>query len=172
VLIFVSVNLITHTFHPSALIAPRSFISLTISAANDNLSTLSSQNPTQPQSNEQNRQGFFTVQIPLHSEASSTPQALHQKITASIPKRAIFANYASVERIELIPAAQSTDQPSAEQQSQPQSRIKWTMATTSDAGGSIPQWVQRSWALGGVPRAVVADVGLFIGWTTRRRQAV
>ncbi|OOQ90873.1 hypothetical protein PEBR_02956 [Penicillium brasilianum] len=166
------VNLITHTFHPSALIAPRSFISLTISAAHDNLPPRSSQTTTPTQSQEQNGQGFFTIQIPLHSEASSTPQALHQKITASIPKRAIFANYASVERVELIPAAHSTDQPSAEQQSQSQSRIKWTMATTSDAGGSIPQWVQRSWALGGVPRAVVADVGLFIEWTTRRRQAV
>lgn len=159
------VNLITHTFHPSALIAPRSFISLTISAAYDNLS------PTlQPQTPEQHRQGFLTVQIPLHPDASSTPQALHQKITASVPKRAIFANYASIERVELIPAAGPTDQHSAEQQSQSRPRIEWMMATTSDAGGSIPQWVQRSWALGGVPRAVVADVGLFIGWTMRRRE--
>lgn len=44
------------------------------------------------------------------------------------------------------------------------------MATTSNAGGSIPQWVQRNWTLGGVPKAVVADVGLFIGWTMRRRE--
>lgn len=47
--------------------------------------------------------------------------------------------------------------------------IQWTMATTSDAGGLIPQWVQRNWTLGGVPRAVVADVGLFIDWSTKRR---
>jgi hypothetical protein len=43
------------------------------------------------------------------------------------------------------------------------------MATTSEAGGKIPQWVQRNWTLGGVPRAVVADVGLFIGWVMKKR---
>ncbi|GLI81778.1 hypothetical protein PoHVEF18_010168 [Penicillium ochrochloron] len=162
------VNLITHTFHPSALIAPRTFTSLTISAAYDGLPSTTSPAPTQSQ--EEHRQGFLTVQIPLHPAISSTPQALHQKITASVPKRTIFANYASIERVELLPAVRSTDQPSTTE-SQAQSRIQWTMATTSDAGGSIPQWVQRSWALGGVPRAVVADVGLFIGWTMRRRES-
>lgn len=167
-LILIPVNLITHTFHPSVLIAPRSFISLTVSAAYDVLPPTPPQPPTQSQ--EEHRQGFLTVQIPLHPARSSTPQALHQKITASVPKRTIFANYASIERVELLPAPKSTNQPSTGQ-SQPQSRIEWTMATTSDAGGSIPQWVQRSWALGGVPRAVVADVGLFIGWTMRRRQS-
>lgn len=164
-LIILSVNLITHTFHPSALISPRSFISLTISAAYDSRPTLPCQPPSQPYETHSCCQGFLTVQIPLHPAASSTPQALHQKITSSVPKRTIFANYASIERFELLPAATPTGQSSAER-----SRIAWTMATTSDAGGSIPQWVQRSWALGGVPRAVVADVGLFIGWTMRRRQ--
>jgi hypothetical protein len=43
------------------------------------------------------------------------------------------------------------------------------MATTSEAGGKIPQGVQRNWTLGGVPRAVVADVGLFIGWVMKKR---
>jgi hypothetical protein len=167
-LIPIPVNLITHTFHPSALIAPRTFTSLTISAAYGGLPSTTSQSPTQSQ--EEHRQGFLTVQIPLHPAISSTPQALHQKITASVPKRTIFANYASIERVELLPAVRSTDQPSTTE-SQSQSRIEWTMATTSDAGGSIPQWVQRSWALGGVPRAVVADVGLFIGWTMRRRES-
>lgn len=163
------VNLITHTFHPSALIAPRTFISLTISAAYDGVPSTASPPPTPSQ--EEHRQGFLTVQIPLHPAASSTPKALHQKITASVPKRTIFANYASIERVELLPAGKATNQPSTDQPQSPQSRIEWTMATTSDAGGSIPQWVQRSWALGGVPRAVVADVGLFIGWTMRRRQS-
>jgi hypothetical protein len=162
------VNLITHTFHPSALIAPRTFTSLTISAAYDGLSSTSSQPPNLSQG--EHRQGFLTVQIPLHPAASSMPKALQQKITASVPKHTIFASYASIERVELLPAAKVTDQPSTTE-SQSQSRVEWTMATTSDAGGSIPQWVQRSWALGGVPRAVVADVGLFIGWTMRRRQS-
>ncbi|KAF3398194.1 hypothetical protein F1880_005678 [Penicillium rolfsii] len=163
------VNLITHTFHPSVLISPRTFISLTISAAYEGLSYSAAALPTQSQ--REQRQGFLTVQIPLHPAASSTPEALLQKISASVPKRTIFANYASIERVELLPADTPTDEVPTEQSQSPQSRIEWTMATTSDAGGSIPQWVQRSWALGGVPRAVVADVGLFIGWTMRRRQS-
>lgn len=169
------VNLITHTFHPSALIAPRSFISLTISAAYNGTPPLAAQEQVQAHEEQSPpRQGFLTVQIPLHPTPSSTPQALHQKITASAPKRAIFANYASIERVELLPAsgpASQTATESEQSQAQAPSRIEWTMATTSDAGGSIPQWVQRSWMLGGVPRAVVADVGLFIGWTMRRRGA-
>lgn len=52
------------------------------------------------------------------------------------------------------------------------SHIEWTMATASSAGGMIPKRVQRSWRLGGVPRAVVADVGLFIGWVARERERV
>jgi hypothetical protein len=140
------INLITHSFNPSALISPRSFISLTISAAYDSLTQSEQQSP---------RKGFITVQIPLKADPSSTPSGIHQKITSSAPRRTVFANYASVERVALLPTEPQT--------------IEWTMATTSDAGGSIPQWVQRNWTLGGVPRAVVADVGLFIGWTMRRR---
>ncbi|KAJ5675784.1 hypothetical protein N7462_008681 [Penicillium macrosclerotiorum] len=144
----IEVNLITHTFRPSALIAPRSFITLAISAAYDT-----------PQ------KSFCTVQIPLRADSSSTPETILRQISSSVPKKAIFASYASVERVRLLsttPSSQSLADPP---------RIEWTMATTSDAGGSIPQWVQRSWTLGGVPRAVVADVGLFIGWTMRRRNS-
>ncbi|KAJ5286815.1 hypothetical protein N7478_002501 [Penicillium angulare] len=150
------INLITHTFHPGALIAPRSFISLTISAAYDN-----TQAPTHENAQSRPLKGFITAQIPLRSTASSTPPGLHQKIVASVPKRAIFASYASVEHVTLLP-------PTGENNL---SLIEWTMATTSDAGGSIPQWVQRNWTMGGVPRAVVADVGLFLGWTMRRRSS-
>ncbi|KAJ5204157.1 uncharacterized protein N7498_005036 [Penicillium cinerascens] len=139
------INLITHSFNPSVLISPRSFISLTISAAYD----------SPPSQQQTSTKGFITLQIPLRSDPSTTPYSLQQKIASSAPQRTIFANYASVERVSLLPA-------------EPRS-IEWTMATTSDAGGSIPQWVQRNWTLGGVPRAVVADVGLFIGWTMRRR---
>ncbi|KAJ5752451.1 hypothetical protein N7520_009368 [Penicillium odoratum] len=146
----VEINLITHTFHPGALIAPRSFISLTISATCDSL-----QAPEQLQGHAS--KGFVTVQIPLLSALSSTPDNLRQRITSAVPKRTIFANYASVEQVTLLPSDSGPG------------RIEWTMATTSDAGGSIPQWVQRNWTMGGVPRAVVADVGLFIGWTMRRR---
>ncbi|RAL06263.1 SRPBCC family protein [Aspergillus ibericus CBS 121593] len=128
----VHVNMITHTFHPTALIAPRSFIVLVVSADRDR------------------DQGFVTVQIPL--TVDSSPQSVRQKIAASAPRNAIFASYASVEQVVAAPEG-----------------LQWTMATTSDAGGAIPRWIQRSWTMGGVPKAVVADVGLFLGWTARRR---
>lgn len=99
--------------------------------------------------------GFVTVQIPLtFKQADSVPNNLREKITSSTPQNTIFAGYASVEQIISL----STD------------ALEWTMATTSDAGGLIPQWIQRNWTMGGVPRAVVADVGLFIGWTKRNRR--
>ncbi|PYI10537.1 hypothetical protein BO78DRAFT_204026 [Aspergillus sclerotiicarbonarius CBS 121057] len=126
------VNMITHTFHPTALIAPRSFIVLVVSA------------------DRVRDQGFVTVQIPL--AADSSPESVRQKITASAPRNAIFGSYASVEQV--VAASEG---------------LQWTMATTSDAGGAIPRWIQRSWTMGGVPKAVVADVGLFLGWTARRR---
>lgn len=157
--------MITHTFHPSALISPRSFTSLTISAAYDNWpshvpETLSGQNQQKTPT-----KGFLTVQLPLCATPSTTPTALHQKISSTVPRRTIFANYASIERVTLL----SNPAPAPTETQSPSQSIEWTMATTSDAGGSIPQWVQRNWTLGGVPKAVVADVGLFIGWTMRRR---
>lgn len=148
------VNLITHTFNPKALISPRSFISLSISAAYNSQPTYTQTQPQPP------TKGFITAQIPLRSTEAATPSILHEKILAAVPRKTIFANYASVERVTVLPV----------QSPQRELRyIEWTMATTSDAGGFIPQWVQRTWTLGGVPRAVVADVGLFIGWTMARR---
>lgn len=52
-----------------------------------------------------------------------------------------------------------------------QRSIEWRTATTSNAGGWIPKRVQRSWSLGGVPKAVVHDVGLFMGWVDRERKS-
>ncbi|KAJ5491480.1 hypothetical protein N7539_003047 [Penicillium diatomitis] len=162
------VNLITHTFKPSFLISPRCFISLTISAAyHGHPSTPSSHGAEQPPTPE--APSFLTLQIPLHAAAPSTPPALLKTISASIPKRAVLANYASIERAELRSRSTSPSASGSSQSKTSSSYTEWTMATTSDAAGSIPQWVQRSWALGGVPKAVVADVGLFIGWTMRRR---
>ena len=130
------VNLITHTFHPTALIAPRTFLVLAISADRDR----------------DGEESFVTVQIPLAARSDTVPAAVREKIAAATSRRTVFASYASVERV-----------------CRRDGRIEWTMATTSEAGGSIPQWVQRSWTLGGVPKAIVADVGLFIGWTAGRR---
>ncbi|KAB8202289.1 hypothetical protein BDV34DRAFT_201225 [Aspergillus parasiticus] len=132
-----SVNLITHTFHPKALILPRSFIVLVICAC------LPLSRGT----------GFMTIQIPLTSEPGYlVPNLLRERITALAPRNTVFASYASVEQVVVM-----------------SDRVEWTMATTSNAGGAIPQWIQRSWMLGGVPKAIVADVGLFIGWVAQRR---
>ncbi|PYH96984.1 hypothetical protein BO71DRAFT_396548 [Aspergillus ellipticus CBS 707.79] len=126
--------MITHTFRPAALIAPRSFIVLVVSADGP-------------------ARAFVTVQIPLTiSPASSCPDSWRQTIPTSAPRNTIFASYASVEQVRAIPDG-----------------LEWTMATTSEAGGAIPRWVQRSWTMGGVPKAVVADVGLFLGWAARIR---
>nr|OQO20590.1 hypothetical protein B0A51_10037 [Rachicladosporium sp. CCFEE 5018] len=45
-------------------------------------------------------------------------------------------------------------------------KVKWQMATASDANGNLPMWAQKM----GVPGAVVKDVGLFIDWTAKRRK--
>ncbi|KAE8378229.1 hypothetical protein BDV26DRAFT_262006 [Aspergillus bertholletiae] len=132
-----SVNLITHTFHPTTLISPRSFIVLVICAA-------------LPISR---GKGFVTIQIPLSGKlGGSAPNLLRERITALAPQNTVFASYASVEQVVVM-----------------SDKVEWTMATTSNAGGAIPQWIQRSWTLGGVPKAIVADVGLFIAWMAQRR---
>ncbi|CAI7573219.1 unnamed protein product [Penicillium manginii] len=141
-----------------AIISPRSFISFTISATYD----AHSNEPSHPS------KGFMTVQIPLYADRFTTPTAIYEKIKSTVSKRTIFANYASVERVAKKNRPPEPSSQSGERHVYPP-LIQWTMATTSDAGGSIPQWVQRNWTLGGVPRAIVADVGLFIDWTTKRR---
>lgn len=140
--------MIVHTFHPKALIRPRAFISLTLSAA---LGKIVSEDTIQPS-------GFLTVQIPFRLSDPEEPgyEQLNAEIWNFVPPRTIFAHYASLEHVELLAGSEDRT-------------IRWTMATTSEAGGKIPQWVQRNWTLGGVPKAVVADVGLFIGWVMKRR---
>lgn len=97
------------------------------------------------------------------SSNNDVPDAIKQQVLSTVPKNTIFAHYVSVERVRLLPPA--TADANAER------RIEWIMATTSDAGGQIPQWVQRSWTMGGVPKAVVADVGLFLGWVDKKRSS-
>lgn len=125
-------------------------------------------------------EGFVTIQVPFALPRSMTPgsqfEGLFTRVMDAVPPRTIFASYASVERAELfLPAPSSSVSPASvadvdEANALHGRRIRWTMATTSDAGGNIPKWVQRNWTLGGVPRAVVADVGLFIDWTMKRRE--
>ncbi|TKA61044.1 hypothetical protein B0A55_10826 [Friedmanniomyces simplex] len=59
--------------------------------------------------------------------------------------------YCSIERAELLDTG---------------AKVKWQMATASDAKGILPMWMQKM----GVPGAVVKDVGLFIGWTAKQRK--
>ncbi|PSR73513.1 hypothetical protein BD289DRAFT_242174, partial [Coniella lustricola] len=44
--------------------------------------------------------------------------------------------------------------------------IDWTMATTSDACGVLPLWVQTK----AVPGQIAKDVGLFLGWVAGERE--
>ncbi|KAJ5200213.1 Serine-threonine protein kinase 19 [Penicillium cf. griseofulvum] len=164
----VELNLIVHTFHPRALIRPRAFISWTMSAT-----FASSYQPTRS-----NRDyGFITVQIPFYLPKPIIPGSQHEgiysQIMDSVPQRAVFAYYASVERIELLPPPSLppvSSGPSSTPAKSPGRYLRWTMLTTSEAGGKIPKCIQRNWTLGGVPRAVVGDVGLFIRWTIKRRE--
>ncbi|KAK4541705.1 hypothetical protein LTR36_007414 [Oleoguttula mirabilis] len=92
---------------------------------------------------------FIVVQIPVdttHMPAAKYPSYNSKggggKITPGI--------YVSIERGELVDGG---------------ARVKWQMATASDAMGVLPMWAQKM----GVPGAVVKDVGLFIDWCAIRR---
>ena len=43
--------------------------------------------------------------------------------------------------------------------------VDWCMATTSDAKGKLPVWLQKKAMLG----AIAKDVGLFIKWREQQR---
>lgn len=86
---------------------------------------------------------FIVVQIPV--DLAKVPGAKYDrdsKVTAGM--------YCSIEYGQLIDDG---------------SKVKWQMATASDAKGVLPMWAQKL----GVPGAVVKDVGLFIDWTQKRR---
>jgi hypothetical protein len=205
-----SVVAITHTFHPSVLISPRTFLTVIITA--------SLPPDPSPYSSTTYPPSFLTVQLPVHKSATLPA------IPVPKPRRAVFGLYTSVEHVRLIPnpdnapasspaaresaaeveAAATAEAAGVEAEETPGSTgpvtaqptvgatttlpqtqqsgnagkfkgtekpavVEWTMATTSDAGGWIPGFIQRSWKLGGVPKAIVRDVGLFLKWTARRR---
>ncbi|EEH44880.1 uncharacterized protein PADG_01169 [Paracoccidioides brasiliensis Pb18] len=89
--------------------------------------------------------GYINVHLPIQPAAIPV---------FSLPENTILSNYAAVELVQTI--AQST-------------QVEWTMATNSSAGGWIPAFVQHSWTLGGIPRAIVRNVGLFMQWVDGRR---
>lgn len=87
---------------------------------------------------------FLVVQIPVETEQIDTAKY-------SADGKHQVGMYCSIERGELVDGG---------------GRVKWQMATASDAKGILPMSVQKM----AVPGAVVKDVGLFIGWTAKRRQ--
>lgn len=88
---------------------------------------------------------FLVVQIPVDlSGVSNAKYVDAPKVTEGI--------YVSIERGELLEG---------------DAKVKWQMATASDARGSLPMWVQKT----GVASAVVKDVGLFIDWCSKTRSS-
>ncbi|PKX90855.1 SRPBCC family protein [Aspergillus novofumigatus IBT 16806] len=137
--------------------SPRTFISLVISADLLNF----------------DRQAFMTVQIPLASKPTDAiPHEIREKVASAAPRNAVFASYASVEQVVSVPTPAVTSNPDARGRTGDANQLEWTMATTSDAGGAIPRWIQRSWTMGGVAKAIVADVGYFISWTDQQRSNI
>jgi len=88
---------------------------------------------------------FIVIQIPVDTTGVMSAKYNNKggKMTAGM--------YCSIERGELLDGG---------------ARVKWQMATASDARGNLPMWAQKM----GVPGAVVKDVGLFIAWIAKRRQ--
>jgi len=93
---------------------------------------------------------FITVQIPV--ESSGLPNTMHAAgrnkagpQSTHGHKETISGKYVSVEKVDLI---------------EQDTKIKWEMATASDAGGNIPMWMQKL----GTPGAITKDVGLVFKW--------
>jgi len=81
-------------------------------------------------------QEFFVVSIPL-TDFEKSPYADYAR-----DKTLVVASYTSVERIRVLPT---------------NGEIEWIMATASDAGGVLPQWMQNM----AVPSKVAKDVCSF-----------
>ncbi|KAM0819502.1 hypothetical protein AB5N19_05318 [Seiridium cardinale] len=87
---------------------------------------------------------FVVVSIPVPDFGSSESSKLAREKTAQV------AYYVSVERIRKLADG----------------KIEWLMATASDAGGVLPQFVQNL----AMPGVVWKDVPLFLAWIAKERQ--
>ncbi|KAH8193777.1 hypothetical protein TruAng_012054 [Truncatella angustata] len=87
---------------------------------------------------------FVVVSIPVPDFGESESSRLASE------KGAQVASYVSVERIRKLESG----------------KIEWLMATASDAGGVLPQFVQNM----AMPGIVWKDVPLFLGWIAKERQ--
>jgi len=89
-------------------------------------------------------QEFVVISIPINDFFKS-PYAEFAK-----DKSLVVAAYAAVERVRVLPS---------------NGDIEWIMATASDAGGVLPQWMQNL----AVPGAVAKDVEMFMTWIPSQR---
>jgi hypothetical protein len=87
---------------------------------------------------------FLIVSIPLN-DFDKSPYAEYAK-----DKSLVMAAYTSIERIRVLPS---------------NGDVEWIMATASDAGGVLPQWMQNL----AVPGAIAKDVELFLSWIPSQR---
>lgn len=144
-------NAITHTFHSALPISPRTFLVLQITAV--------------PLQDAEETQAFLTIQFPV-----CLPSTILQPF---LPKNTVVAHYISIEYIRVLSEVKLSNRANPlERWVGAKKQIEWNMATASDGGGWIPGFVQRSSILGGVPKVIVKDVGLFMKWVAeKRRQA-
>jgi hypothetical protein len=94
--------------------------------------------------NLEGEQEFIVVSIPL-MDFEKSPCAEYAR-----DKSLVVAAYVSVERVRILPE---------------NGEIEWIMATASDAGGVLPQWMQNL----AVPGAIAKDVDMFLAWIPQQR---
>jgi len=87
---------------------------------------------------------FLVVSIPL-TDFNKSPYAEFAR-----DKSLVVAAYASIERVRVLPS---------------NGDVEWIMATASNAGGVLPQWMQNL----AVPGAVAKDVEMFLAWIPSQR---
>lgn len=90
-------------------------------------------------------QEFTIVSIPL-ADFEKSPCAEFAR-----DKSLVVAAYVSIERIRVLPGSGD---------------VEWIMATASDAGGVLPQWMQNL----AVPSAIAKDVEMFLAWIPSQRK--
>lgn len=91
------------------------------------------------------KQEFIVVSIPV-TDFGKAPQAEYAR-----DKSLVVASYSSIERIRILPES---------------GEIEWIMATASNAGGVLPQWLQNL----AVPGKVAHDVDMFLAWIPSQRK--
>ncbi|KAL9612870.1 MAG: hypothetical protein Q9167_002554 [Letrouitia subvulpina] len=100
------------------------------------------------------RDGFVVVQLPvnvesLHGAFYSNRRNEREGSNALKRKKPVLGVYTSIERCIL----------------RADHDIEWTMATTSDAKGWLPLWIQKL----GIPGAIFKDVKFLLEWILKKR---